>query len=198
MLRCSWVYHRAVGAWKEQKLLSWMPSSGCATGTGTRRRLASGGSSSTSGGPGSKLSLALNCQGLTQAGEGSPGGPISPSSSATALASPSPRAQPQPQRSRWGAAHIVVTLASRTPDLIWDSVLIVSNKTINSHQPVPAVTLSAAQQSLLPISLVAATPLFANGLRASRAKAGWSQQHPTFLGYTTGSCSKELHGREDK
>lgn len=63
-------------------------------------------------------------------------------------------------------------LERERPDLIQDSVLIVSSKTINNHQLVPAVALPAAWQSLLPGSFVAAAPPFANGLRAGDTKAG--------------------------
>ena len=134
MPRCSWT---CPGQWVPARSKGCSAGCLCTSGMGTRRRLGSDGSSSTPGGPGSKLSLALSRWGLRQAGEGCPGHPVSPCSSAAVLASPSPGTQSQPRRGGWDAAHIAVALANGTPALVWDSVSVVSYEPINNQQPVP-------------------------------------------------------------
>lgn len=79
---------------------------------------------------------------------------------------------PAPVQWLWSCSH-----HCEIPDLIQGSVLIISSEIINSYQPVPAVTLSATHQ----------TVPSAKGLRASHARP-----------CTRGSCSEELHSREDK
>lgn len=65
-------------------------------------------------------------------------------------------------------------------------------------KPLTTIHLSA-RQSLPPVPPVAATLLFANGLRASRAKAGRPRSTPRFWAVPRRpAASSSLHGRGDK
>lgn len=75
------------------------------------------------------------------------------------------------------------------PDPIWDSTLIVSNKTLNDHPPARSAKPPAR-------STGGSDPSF-----CKRAQGKWRQgwpapQHPTFLGCPTGSCSEQLPPRQ--